>query len=323
MGGDLHCHTRLSDGSLGIEDLITLAKKRGVKTIAITDHDCLAGTVRGGIIGKRFDVQVIPGVELSATDAQTGKTIHLLCYLSDFPDRLEGLCHRNSLARKKAAHYMMLHISKRFPIQTEFIVKCATGSTNIFPQHMMQALIECGYAQEFYGELYHQLFDRNTPGNISFSPKFPDVTEVLNAIHDAEGIAVLAHPYMNDALEVLPRLLENGLDGIEVWHPSANEEQQAELKKLATKHKLLMTGGTDFHGLYNLDPVSVGDVCTPDDALQKLLGYKSRKKRLAKKAEKAEEAKKAEDAQAEADKKSGKSKKTDKTKADEATENAG
>ena len=67
MNGDLHCHTKLSDGSLGIEDLIILAKKRGITTIAITDHDCLAGTVRGKIIGERYGIQVIPGVELSAT----------------------------------------------------------------------------------------------------------------------------------------------------------------------------------------------------------------------------------------------------------------
>lgn len=61
MGGDLHCHTKLSDGSLGIEDLVLLAKKKGIETIAITDHDCLAGTVRGKIIGDRYGVNVIPG----------------------------------------------------------------------------------------------------------------------------------------------------------------------------------------------------------------------------------------------------------------------
>ncbi len=66
MGGDLHCHTKLSDGSLGIEDLVLLAKKKGIETIAITDHDCLAGTVRGKIIGDRYGVNVIPGVELSS-----------------------------------------------------------------------------------------------------------------------------------------------------------------------------------------------------------------------------------------------------------------
>lgn len=287
MRGDLHCHTKLSDGSLGIEDLITLAKKRGIEAIAITDHDCLAGTVRGKIIGDRFGVQVIPGVELSATDTKTGKKVHLLCYLSDYPDRLEGLCHRNSLARKKAAHYMMLQVAKRYPVAAELIVKCATGSTNIYKQHIMQALMECGFAREFYGDMYHKLFDKDSPDSVLVSPKYPDIEEVLTAIHDAGGIAVLAHPYFFDNLDSLPRLVENGLDGIEVWHPSATEEQQAELKKIATKNKLLMTGGTDFHGLYNLDPVSIGDVLTPDDAMAKLLGYKAKQKRLARKAAKA------------------------------------
>jgi len=285
--GDLHCHTKLSDGSLGIEDLITLAKKRGIEAIAITDHDCLAGTVRGKIIGDRFGVQVIPGVELSATDTKTGKKVHLLCYLSDAPDRLEGLCHRNSLARKKAAHYMMLQVAKRYPVAAELIVKCATGSTNIYKQHIMQALMECGFSRDIYGEMYHKLFDKDSPESVLVTPKYPDIEEVLTAIHDAGGIAVLAHPYFFDNLDSLPRLIENGLDGIEVWHPCATEEQQAELKKIATKNKLLMTGGTDFHGLYNLDPVSIGDVLTPDDAMAKLLGYKAKQKRLARKAAKA------------------------------------
>lgn len=287
MRGDLHCHTKLSDGSLGIEDLITLAKKRGIEAIAITDHDCLAGTVRGKIIGDRFGVQVIPGVELSATDTKTGKKVHLLCYLSDAPDRLEGLCHRNSLARKKAAHYMMLQVAKRYPVAAELIVKCATGSTNIYKQHIMQALMECGFSRDIYGEMYHKLFDKDSPESVLVTPKYPDIEEVLTAIHDAGGIAVLAHPYFFDNLDSLPCLIENGLDGIEVWHPCATEEQQAELKKIATKNKLLMTGGTDFHGLYNLDPVSIGDVLTPDDAMAKLLGYKAKQKRLARKAAKA------------------------------------
>ena len=287
MRGDLHCHTKLSDGPLGIEDLITLAKKRGIEAIAITDHDCLAGTVRGKIIGDRFGVQVIPGVELSATDTKTGKKVHLLCYLSDAPDRLEGLCHRNSLARKKAAHYMMLQVAKRYPVAAELIVKCATGSTNIYKQHIMQALMECGFSRDIYGEMYHKLFDKDSPESVLVTPKYPDIEEVLTAIHDAGGIAVLAHPYFFDNLDSLPRLIENGLDGIEVWHPCATEEQQAELKKIATKNKLLMTGGTDFHGLYNLDPVSIGDVLTPDDAMAKLLGYKAKQKRLARKAAKA------------------------------------
>ena len=182
---------------------------------------------------------------------------------------------------------MMLQVAKRYPVAAELIVKCATGSTNIYKQHIMQALMECGFSRDIYGEMYHKLFDKDSPESVLVTPKYPDIEEVLTAIHAAGGIAVLAHPYFFDNLDSLPRLIENGLDGIEVWHPCATEEQQAELKKIATKNKLLMTGGPDFHGLYNLGPVSLGDVLAPDDAMAKLLGYKAKQKRLARKAAKA------------------------------------
>ena len=292
MYADLHCHTKLSDGSLGIEDLIALAKKNGVETIAITDVDCLAGTVRGKIIGERYGVNVIQGVEISSTDSKSGKQVPILCYLSDMPDRLEGLCYKNSLARKKAAHITMLKAAKRFPITTEFIVKCATGSTNIFPCHIMQALMECGFATSFYGELYNELFKKDSPDNIIMEPKFPDIDEVINAIHEAGGVAIAAAPYKYDNLECIDRLIENGIDGIEVWHPSADEEQQAQLKKLATKNKLLMTGGSDFKGMYNARSLTVGAFGIPEDVLSKLMGYKAKQKRLAKKALKAAQAEK-------------------------------
>lgn len=283
MSGDLHCHTRLSDGTLGIEDIITLAKKKGVETIAITDHDCLAGTVRGKIIGARQGVQVIPGVELSATDEKNNKNVHILCYLPDAPDMLEGLCKRNSLARKKASHFMMLQTAKRFPITTEFIMKCATGSTNLYKKHIMQALIECGYTDSFNGELYNSLFSKESENNILIVPKYENVKDVIDTIHTAGGIAILAHPVKSGCLDILDDFVEYGIDGIEIFHPSANEEQQAILKKYATKKKILATGGSDFHGLYNEYVVSIGDYTTPDDLLHSLLTYKSKKKRLEKK----------------------------------------
>lgn len=283
MSGDLHCHTRLSDGTLGIEDIINFAKKKGLETIAITDHDCLAGTVRGKIIGARQGIQVIPGVELSATDEKNDRNVHILCYLPDAPDMLEGLCKRNSLARKKAGHFMMLQTAKRFPISTEFITKCATGSTNLYKKHIMQALIECGYTDSFNGELYNKLFTKESEENILVVPKYEDVKAVIEAVHTAGGVAILAHPYASGCVDDLADYIEYGIDGIEVFHPSADEEQQAALKKFASKNKLLMTGGSDFHGLYNTYKVSLGDYSTPDDCLHALLSYKAKQKRLQKK----------------------------------------
>lgn len=283
MSGDLHCHTRLSDGSLGIEDLIVFAKKKGIETIAITDHDCLAGTVRGKVIGARHGIQVIPGVELSSTFEKYNKNLHILCYLPESPDMLEGLCKRNSLARKKASHFMMLQTAKRYPITTEFIIKCATGSTNLYKKHIMQALIECGYANSFNGDLYKELFTTESENNILVVPKYDSVQNVIDEIHTAGGIAVLAHPVASGCIDYINEIIEMGIDGIEVFHPSADEEQQAMLKKIAVSHKILMTGGSDFHGMYNQYNVSLGDYNTPDDCLHALLGYKSKQKRLQKK----------------------------------------
>lgn len=289
MSGDLHCHTRLSDGSLGIEEIISFALKKGLGTIAITDHDCLAGTVRGKVIGARHGLQVIPGVELSSTCEEIDKNIHILCYLPDSPDMLEGLCKRNSQARKRASHFMMLQTAKRYNIPTEFIAKCATGSTNLFKKHIMQSLIECGYADCFNGELYEELFTKKSENNILIVPKYENTKSVIDSIHEAGGIAVLAHPYRSGCEDSIDDIIKMGIDGIEVNHPSANEEQQANLRKIASKAKLLVTGGSDFHGLYNEYKVSLGDYTTSDEELHALLTYKSKQKRLQKKmAQKAE-----------------------------------
>lgn len=283
MSGDLHCHTRLSDGSLGIEEIIAFALKKGLSTIAITDHDCLAGTVRGKVIGARHGLQVIPGVEFSSTLEEADKNVHILCYLPDSPDMLEGLCKRNSQARKRASHFMMLQTAKRYNIPTEFIAKCATGSTNLFKKHIMQSLIECGYADCFNGELYEELFTKKSENNILIVPKYESTKAVIDSIHEAGGIAVLAHPYRSDCVDSIDDIIKMGIDGIEVNHPSANEEQQANLRKIASKAKLLITGGSDFHGLYNEYKVSLGDYTASDDELHALLTYKAKQKRLQKK----------------------------------------
>ena len=284
MGGDLHCHTRLSNGSMGIEEIIALAKCRGVETIAITDHDCLAGTVRAKIIGERNGVTVIPGVELSAVDGLTGEILHILCYLPDFPDRLEGLCHKNSAARKRAAQYMMIKAAQRYPVTGEIIKRCATGSTNLYEQHIMHALIECGVADSFYGDVYEELFSPDSETNILVKPAYSEVGEVIEAMDAAGGLAVLAHPALcadKDAL--LDRLVEMGINGVEVWCPTADEALVSSLTAYAKKHKLLMTGGSDFRGLYNKEAISIGSYVTPKTQLSELLSFKARQRRLQKK----------------------------------------
>ncbi len=290
MSADLHCHTRLSDGSLGIEDLLALAKKRGVTTIAITDHDCLAGCVRGKVVGDRLGVTVIPGVEISAADTLTGQEVHLLAYKSDFPDRLEGLCRRNSLERKKAAHIMTLKTAQLFPISTDLVIKCMSGSTNIYKQHIMHALMECGFTDRIFGDLYMHLFSEDSKMNVLTRPRFEDVRKVLEDIHEAGGIAVLAHPNRIKNGQLLPELVSLGLDGIEAYLPEISDEEREALLKYAKKNKLLVTGGTNFKGFYNERIISLGEYEIPKECVQDLLSFKSRQKKIQKKAEAAAKA---------------------------------
>lgn len=278
MLADLHCHTKLSDGSMGIEDVINLAKKRGVTALSITDYDCMAGNIRAKVIGERQGITLVHGVEISSSDSETGEEVNILCYMSDFPDRLEGLCHRNLLARKKAAQYMMLKASQRFPITPDFILKCAQGSTNVYPSHIMSALVESGLDTSVCGSLYKKLFGKSA-GSISVKPKFEDSLSVLEAIHEAGGIAVLSNPGKYSSYDIMEKLVEAGLDGIEVWSPGNNEEQTQYLEAYAKKNKLLALGGSGFKGRFNTECVSVGSYSTPEKQFNELMNYKSRKKR--------------------------------------------
>ena len=279
MKADLHCHTKLSDGTLGIDDMIILAKNSGVTTLAITDHDSLAGTVRATIIGERHGVNVIPAVEFSATDSKRKAKAHILCYLPDTPERLEGLCKSNTEKRKRAARIMVAKVANKFPVTPELIMKCATGSTNIYKQHIMQALMECGYTTTIFGDLYNMLFKKESRINVLMEATYPEPAEIIEAIHEAGGIAVLAHPGFYDNFELLEELIPLGLDGVEVWHPENTPEQQELLINIAKKNDLLMTGGSDFHGAYNAYPIKLGEYGPDEDNVAKLLSYKAKKRR--------------------------------------------
>ncbi len=279
MVGDLHCHTKLSDSSMGIDDLIVLAQKKGLDTIAITDRDCLAGTVRGKIIGERKGINVIPGVELSSYDSKRNAYAEIICYLADSPDRLEGLCHRNIALRKRASQMMTLKVARKYPISPELVTKCATGSTAVFEQHIMHALAECGLTDKIYGELYDELFSADSAGNVLVTANYPEPAEIIEAIHEAGGIAVLAHPGTRNSFELLEELIPLGLDGVEVWHPDNSEEDRKKLLAIAKANDLLTIGGTEFKGMYSKQALCVGDVEIPESSIKALLGYKTKMKK--------------------------------------------
>lgn len=273
---DLHCHTKLSDGSLGIEDIISQAKKTNIDFISITDHDTLSSFSRVSILGERYGVKVIQGVEMSAWDKERGRKVHILCYAPQKPDRLEGLCLKSCEIRKACSKEMVEKVMKLYPISLESVLKHATSSKSIFKQHIMHALIEYGYAMEFYGELNHELFNLKD-GSCLVEREYPDVRFVLDLIHSARGVAVMAHPIEYDSLDLMEELaLKGKIDGVEAFHYSANEEQIKTILEIAKKYNLIVTGGSDFHGLYNSQPTHLGSNSTSKENIDKIIKLASK-----------------------------------------------
>lgn len=263
---------------MGIEELVAIAKRRGLSTIAVTDHDTTAAATRAVIIGRRQNLHVIHGVEFSTMDTRRGRKAHILCYQCDTPDRLECVCRRTSESRRAASMAMVRKVMRYYPITPDLIVRCATGSTNIYKQHIMHALMDAGYTDSIYGELYDKLFSPEQ-GSALVEAEYPDTREVVELIHSAGGIAVLAHPAVYDSFDLMQELAENGLDGVEVWHPDHSEEQVASLLDFTRQHGLLATGGSDFHGMYARRARPLGSTSMPDEYVQALLAFKDKKRR--------------------------------------------
>ena len=159
------------------------------------------------------------------------------------PDRLEGLCLKSCEIRKECAKDMIEKVMEIYPIPSDAVRLYTKGSKSIYKQHIMRALVNYGYATELYGEINNELFGY-PDGKCLVTREYPDVNFVLDLIHSAKGVAVMAHPFLYNNIDLLKELIEAGkIDGIEVNHYSNSEEQKSELIALAEKNDLIITGG--------------------------------------------------------------------------------
>lgn len=274
MIGDLHCHTRLSDGSMSIDDLVFYAKRAGLDFIAVTDHDTMDGATRAAVLGKRYGIGIISGVEISCIDNQRGRKVHILCYMPDKPDRLQGMLGQTLESRNKAGQIMTLSVMRYYPVTEEHIQRYVKGSKAIYKAHIMQALLDLGYDCQPYGELFELLFHPQT-GLCVRAVEYPDVYDALELVHSAGGVAVLAHPPTYDSMELFEELAQKQLiHGVEARHPSIRPEQEAEIDRIAEQYGLLRTGGSDFHGMLRRHPHPLASRITPEPWLNALLAFK-------------------------------------------------
>ncbi|WP_040197929.1 PHP domain-containing protein [Candidatus Soleaferrea massiliensis] len=271
MIGDLHCHTRLSDGSMGIEDVVFYAKRMGLDFVAITDHDTMAGVTRATVLGQRYGIGVIPGVEISCVDTRRGhRKVHMLCYLPKKPMRLESIFQKTLNLRTQAGQRMIDKVVRLFPVTREHILRYSASSKSIYKQHIMQALMDLGYTSSIYGELYDRLFSSKN-GLCYEYVEYPDVYQVINMIRSAQGIACLAHPRTYDSFELLEELAAGHLiDAVEQHHPRNLDGDDERIGEIAGQYGLITTGGSDFHGSYTSQVCPISSRITTELSIKRL-----------------------------------------------------
>ena len=276
MKVDLHLHSNWSDGSLGIPQLVRLAKTLGLEAISITDHDTMTGQDEAIAEGKKQRLRIIPGVEISAFNPETGRKAHILGFNIKDTETLERAC-RPFLEKRHQKNIQSVDqiAAAGYPISQYDVQDYASLDDTIYRQHIMHALVDRGYSLAIYGPLYKKLFGPD--GLATVKAVYMNAEDAVRLVKDCGGLAVLAHPFQYDSMDYLPRLIECGLDGIEYHHPTQTAERQKAVLQAARQYNLFLTGGSDFHGFYSEKALPPGSLVTdlPSDhpVLMNLKGY--------------------------------------------------
>lgn len=266
--GDLHLHTRNSDGSLDLEHVVYLAAKTKLGYISITDHDFLYDYFELEKLETKYKIKLIYGVELSCMDYKRNRKVHILCYNPKNLDVLKPYCEEVTKSRTMASEKFVDLIKNKYNFVPELIEKYRSNNGCIFETNILHALAECGYSNKVCGELYNEVFKKEE--KLIF--KHNDVIEILSAIKKAQGKSVLAHPSVHNSFELLDELVvDKKIDGVEVWHPKNSKIEREKLYNIAITNNLIATGGTDFHGLYNSYVIKIGECLTPKNYIERIL----------------------------------------------------
>ena len=231
------------------------AASLGIEVLAITDHDTTNGLPSALDAAQRWDITVVPGVEISTLSGR--EELHLLGYFIDPDDeQLQARLACTREARLVRAQKMLARLSKLgLSIQWERVVEHAGASASIGRPHVAATLLEAGHVSSF-GEAFNLWIGRGCPAYVERPKLSPE--EAIQLVRSSGGLPVLAHPFIytrggqcKAALDLkrwLPRLRRAGLEGIEVYYPHYARRTNRRLLELALQHGLLITGGSDFHG---------------------------------------------------------------------------
>ncbi len=262
---DLHIHTHFSDGTFSPEEVVECAVKNNLAAIAITDHDSLRGIGPAMISSEKYQLEIVPGVELTAE--ADDKELHILGYYIDWRDKdFRGKLKMLQKVRIERAEGMVEKLQELGVNISFHEVEEIAGGGAVGRLHLAQIILRNGYVNSIE-EAFRKYIGDGGPAYIKkyrFTPE-----EVIRIITAVGGIPVLAHPSLLRNDELIPRLVKNGLRGIEVYCNNHNPESSLRYEELAYRYDLIPTGGSDCHGLAKSE-VFMGKVKVPYSCLERL-----------------------------------------------------
>lgn len=279
MLADLHVHTTASDGTDSPEKVVSLSASIGLGAVAICDHDTLEGTQPAvDEAQKHPHLEILPAIELSAEI--NGREVHVLGYMIDPLN--EEFLYELSLFRHNRQERMIKMITRLnqlgIPVDRDRIIEIA-GSGSIGRPHIARAMVETGMVYSVEDAFNYYIGD----GRPGFVPKYKCTpAKAVHLISMAKGVAVLAHPGLSDGTDRMPSLINSlkteGLQGIEVYHPSHTPDVSQYYNHICNEYDLVATGGSDYHGMKNQN--QLGSVNVSLDVVDHILDLARRNRSL-------------------------------------------
>jgi predicted metal-dependent phosphoesterase TrpH len=258
MFADLHLHTNFSDGTYTPEELTAHGHRLGFGVLALSDHDTMEGCARMAAACAAAGIEFIPASELTAE--LDGHELHLLGYFLDSTNaKLLVELAKFQEVRQNRIREMVARIRElNVPLREESVFEVANCRAPGRP-HVARALVKAGLCRNL-DEAFERFLKKDRP---AWVPKFKmSAPDAIALIHQADGLAVLAHPGLNNCDDLIPALADCGLDGLECYHTKHASAQAYHYQKVAEQLGLLVTGGSDCHGMSKGRPL-IGGVKLP------------------------------------------------------------
>ncbi|MCX7855506.1 MAG: PHP domain-containing protein [Anaerolineae bacterium] len=264
---DLHVHTTASDGSLTPAEVVQLALEQGLAAIALTDHDTIEGLAEAWAAANGTGLEVVPGVEISS-DWPVGDFHILGLYVDPWDGPFSECLQSMKAARLQRARKILERLAALgMPLEWDEVTRFCNGNCTIGRLHIAQAMVRRGYVSDVY-EAFRRYIGRDGPAYVPRLRMAP--VEVIGLIRRAGGVAVLAHPAASGVMEHIPTLASLGLQGVEVYYPDHSPEDVKVLLAMARRYRLLVTGGSDFHGFGLGAGAPLGSMNVPLQLLRQL-----------------------------------------------------